>query len=42
VESLAAQFKDDPFHKEQFCENLTNDVPLKEEMQDKVNELFCK
>ncbi len=22
VESLAAQFKDDPFHKEQFCENL--------------------
>ncbi|MBI5951827.1 MAG: hypothetical protein HY865_09235 [Chloroflexi bacterium] len=42
VESLAAQFKDDPFHKEQFCENLTNGIQLKDEMQNKVDELFCR
>jgi hypothetical protein len=46
VESLAAQFKDDPFHKEQFCQNLNrmkeNGYPLKEEMQSKVDSLFCK
>jgi hypothetical protein len=46
VESLAAQFKDDPFHKEQFCENLNqldeNGHPLKKEMQSKVDGLFCK
>jgi hypothetical protein len=46
VESLAAQFKDDAFHKEQFCENLSrmgeNGYPLKVEIQSKVNELFCK
>jgi hypothetical protein len=42
LEALAEQFKDDPFHKEQFCKNLTNGIPLKEEMQNKVDELFCR
>jgi len=42
VESLAAQFKDDSFHKEQFCENLTNGIQLKDEMQSKVDRLFCQ
>jgi hypothetical protein len=46
VESLAAQFQNDPFHKEQFCENLNrmdeNGYPLKKEMQSKVDDLFCK
>lgn len=46
VEYLAAQFKDDSFHKEQFCQNLNrmeeNGYPLKEEMQSKADELFCK
>jgi hypothetical protein len=42
VESLAAQFKDDSFHKKQFCEALNsmdkNGYPLKTEMQN----LFCQ
>jgi len=46
VESLAAQFKDDSFHKEQFCENLNrmeeNGYSLKEKMQGRVSELFCQ
>jgi hypothetical protein len=46
VESLAAQFKDDAFHKEQFCQSISrmeeNGYPLKEEMQSRVNDLFCK
>jgi hypothetical protein len=42
VESLAAQFKDDPFHKKQFCQSLTNGIPLKNEMQNRVDELFCQ
>jgi hypothetical protein len=46
MESIAAQFKDDPFHKAQFCQSLNrmeeNRYPLKEEMQGKVSELFCK
>ena len=46
VESLAAQFQDDLFHKEQFCQALTrmgeNGYPLKDEMQSKVDDLFCQ
>jgi hypothetical protein len=46
VESLAAQFKGDPFHKEQFCKNLNrmeeNGYSLKEKMQGRVSELFCQ
>jgi hypothetical protein len=42
VESLATQFKDDSFHKEQFCQSLTNEIPLKDEMQSKVDSLFCR
>jgi hypothetical protein len=41
VESLASKFKDDPFHKRQFCQTLTrmneNGSPLINEMQSK----FC-
>jgi hypothetical protein len=46
VEALAAQVKGDSFHNSQFCESLTrmeeNNYPLKNEMQSKVNELFCQ
>jgi hypothetical protein len=45
VESLAAQFQDDAFHKRQFCQILIigeNAVPLKSEIQSKVKDLFCK
>jgi hypothetical protein len=46
VESLAAQFKEDSFHKDQFCENLNrmdeNGYPLKDETSSKVDELFCR
>jgi hypothetical protein len=41
LESLAVQFKDDPFHKGQFCQALTNEIQLNDEMQSKVNDLFC-
>jgi hypothetical protein len=42
VESLAAQFKDDPFHKGQFCQSLTNGILLKDEIQFMVNDLYCQ
>jgi hypothetical protein len=45
VEALAAQFKDDPFHKGQFCQSLSrmeeNGYPLKEELQNEIDNLFC-
>lgn len=44
MESPAAQFHDDPFHKERFCENPNrmdeNGYPLKEEIQSEVDGLF--
>jgi hypothetical protein len=45
VESLAAQFQDDAFHKKQFCQILIigeNAVSLKSEIQSKVEDLFCQ
>ncbi len=46
VESLAEQFRDDSFHKGQFCQTLTrmeeNGILLKDEMQSRVDELFCQ
>jgi len=45
LESLAAQFKDDPFHKGQFCQSLSrmeeNGYPLKEELRNEIDNLFC-
>lgn len=46
IKSLAAQFKDDSFHNQQFCESLNqlnkNGYPLKPDMQSTANNLFCK
>jgi len=46
VETLAARFQDDPFHKEQFCKNLNrmeqNGIVLDDDIQVKVNDLFCR
>ncbi len=45
LESLAAQFKDDAFHKGQFCQSLNrmaeNGYPLKEELRNEIDNLFC-
>lgn len=42
MESLADQFKDDAFHKGQFCQSLTNGIQLNGEMQSKMINLFCQ
>jgi hypothetical protein len=42
LESLAAQFKDDPFHKGHFCRSLASGISLKDEIQFMVNDLYCQ
>jgi hypothetical protein len=46
VEEIAANFKDDPFHRKQFCENLNrmneSGYSLQPDMQITVDALFCK
>jgi len=46
VEVLAAQFKGDSFHTQQFCEILShmdkNGYTLQPKIQSKINNLFCK
>jgi len=45
LESLAAQFKEDTFHRGQFCQSLNrmeeNGFPLKEDLRIEIDKLFC-
>jgi len=46
VKSISALFKDDSFHKNQFCENINqmneNGYPLQPDTQNLVDAVFCK
>ncbi len=46
IESLASQFKNTPFHKQQLCQAFVrleeNGIPLGDEIKNRVNDLFCR